>query len=393
MQSTANRFSPAKLRRRPGFTLVELLVVIAIIGILIALLLPAVQAAREAARRAACANNMKNIGIALQQHYTAHGSFPPGVPSCTKNNRLQGGTQAGAICQGPNWASNILEELGERLMAKSVFDNMADTKRIDTGYNASDDTEHWGNDDVDDTGRAVNVGGITPPVFLCPSADVMTKDKWLDTYKHDWGTSKGNYAACFGMGTYADACPNTNPPFDEYAASVPKRGAYQVNMLRHWDEKPQRENHTALKGEWKMGYGQGIRESDIRDGTSHTLAVSEVLGYNSKLDARGTWVLGAMGSSTFSAMHGPNSKTNDQIAMCEPEIRPMSTNKLRCTQQRGTGNNWASARSGHTEGVNALLCDGSVHFYPNTISLTVWHAMATRAGGEQVDGDSVVGAE
>jgi prepilin-type N-terminal cleavage/methylation domain-containing protein/prepilin-type processing-associated H-X9-DG protein len=73
--------TPNALRRysQPkAFTLIEVLVVIAIIGILVALLLPAVEMARESARRSSCANNLRQMAVAVKLHTDTHQIFPTG---------------------------------------------------------------------------------------------------------------------------------------------------------------------------------------------------------------------------------------------------------------------------------------------------------------------------
>jgi len=105
--------------KRTAFTLVELLVVIAIIGILVSLLLPAIQAAREAARRVQCANNLKQMGLAVHNYIDAHGVLPIGARNgpWLSSSRNQGRT-------GTNWKTSILPFLEEN----SLYDRL-DFKR------------------------------------------------------------------------------------------------------------------------------------------------------------------------------------------------------------------------------------------------------------------------
>jgi len=97
--------------RRKGFTLIELLVVIAIISILVSLLLPAVQQAREAARRTTCKNNLKQIGLALNNYHDAHSILPPGYVT---------GAPYPATSNGWGWSALILPQLDQAPIYNAV---------------------------------------------------------------------------------------------------------------------------------------------------------------------------------------------------------------------------------------------------------------------------------
>ena len=103
------------MKRKRGFTLIELLVVIAIIAVLIALLLPAVQSAREAARRMTCVNNLKQMGIALQNYHDAVLAFPAGY--FTTSKFIDGETDT---APGWSWASMILPYMEQTPLYSSI---------------------------------------------------------------------------------------------------------------------------------------------------------------------------------------------------------------------------------------------------------------------------------
>lgn len=368
-------------RSRQGFTIVELLVVVAIIGLLIALLLPAVQVAREAGRRMQCTNNVKQIGLAVQNFVAANQVFPPGLPDCSPlaSQWESGGAQMGdymATCQGPNWASNILDFLGEDALQEMIRTCMM------TNKHACDDCEH------EDAGAPIR---RTPKAYICPSAESMSilfgsQDPAVDGLGGTIGGSgsvaglenlaKGNYAANFGRDSYVNSAVSAMAGMPGVNYDRTNAGLFEVAPM----PLPPTAASAAQKGEFKMARQWGVKLPDVTDGLSNTLLISEVQIWDSYRDVRGVWSCAAPGAASFLTKTGPNSITPDTTIGCEPSIP--AGDPMRCVENQNNGQIWAAARSGHSGGVVVGMGDGSARFVVNGIDLTVWQALSTRCGGE-----------
>jgi len=132
----------------------------------------------------------------------------------------------------------------------------------------------------------------------------------------------------------------------------------------------------------------GARIADIRDGTSSTLAVMELIQAPSEneppVDRRGTIWNDDSGCYQITTKLSPNSSAPD-YSRCvhRPEIG------LPCTPGDGLVGDWTehylASRSRHPGGVQVLLCDGSVHFVSETIGLDTWRDLSSQAGGEVIE--------
>jgi prepilin-type N-terminal cleavage/methylation domain-containing protein len=161
---------------RRGFTLVELLVVIAIIGILVALLLPAVQAAREASRRASCMNNLKQIGLALQNHHAALGELPKGA----------------MIGEGTLWSGFILPYAEEETLKQLVT-----ISTTSDGFNWACPQPFYSYPLTDPSFKNLLACETVIPMYRCPSANLPehVPHKTADTYYYQ-SRVPGSYIGC-----------------------------------------------------------------------------------------------------------------------------------------------------------------------------------------------------
>ena len=165
------------------------------------------------------------------------------------------------------------------------------------------------------------------------------------------------------------------------AANYDVKGNYGINWGQNTFSDP------GLPAPFAVNYGATLAE--FVDGTSNTFLMSELLQTpappgqpNTVVDRRARMWADLSGCSQISARNAPNSKVPDYSVCWEAQGAPCNRNTT------DTNNHYVSARSKHSGGVNTLLGDGSVRFIKDAISLTSWHALSSRAGGEVLSGDS-----
>ncbi len=326
-----------------GFTLVELLVVIAIIGILIALLLPAVQAVRESARASVCANNLRQIGLAVANFEARNRAFPA-------SNMPE--PRDGGIVDPWSVQAQLLPHL-ELDRLHSVID-FSRSYNLDPIVTAAD-------------GSQLRLRSLRIPTYLCPSEP-------RDEVRLNASGEPIHYPLNYGM-------------------NMGVWGVYDPN--------------TSQGGQGVFHMGRGVRAASIRDGLSFTLGAAEVKAWNPYFRQAGIsgdvpvpgpadvaglggdflqnsghteWVDGRVHQTGFTTAFTPN-----QIVPATVDGR---TYDVDWTNGReglpGTTITYAAvtARSHHRGGVNVAMMDGSVRWFSDEVDLGVWRAYSTRDGGE-----------
>ncbi len=340
--------------KRRAFTLVEILVVIAIIGLLVGLLLPAVQSAREAGRRAQCANNLKQIGTALAAHHAAHGRFPPSLrpDGYQRDNGL-------FFSNGPVSAHTaLLPYLEQSALYNALnFPPFPLYSPGDPDYYTSTSPD---NQTVADTRIAV---------FLCPSG-------WDDH-------RPGNHYRCNAgaQASMTDYPPDPDGgPFRGSDATADRDIRDGLSNTAAFSERsqgsPTGSRFDRRRDAWFSYYG-AVQGYDL-DGDAVAAACSALGGEPAEFTGnlgRG-WIKGGLDDTIYNHVGPPNWKGSD----CGGDGPHGAHGDL--------NNGAVTARSLHPGGVHVLMLDGSARFVRETVDLRAWRAIATRAGGEAVGGDS-----
>jgi prepilin-type N-terminal cleavage/methylation domain-containing protein/prepilin-type processing-associated H-X9-DG protein len=338
-------------KAKVGFTLVELLVVIAIIGVLISILLPAVQAAREAARRTQCKNNLKQCGLALANYQLAKKVYPPSM----------------------NW-SGVVGNSADDISAWARLLPFLEEGPLYGNYTATSTEDQLMPDGV------TPVMSIRIAAFVCPAEQ-------NDMMKMNSNGTPNSYPSSYGI--------NVGPwmVFDPTGQSVPA-GSFYPNSRLTPANFTDGLSKTLMASEvkmWSPYYSGGTVTATPLTSPSSVCGLggsAAKMGPNPTDNKEHTeWGDGKCQQTGFTTTFTPNAYVPCTYNGAVYDVDFVGTAEGKST----TVPTYAAltSRSYHSGLVNAAFMDGSVHSVTDSIDLTTWQALSTRAGGETVDSSKV----
>ncbi|MCL2006438.1 MAG: DUF1559 domain-containing protein [Planctomycetaceae bacterium] len=370
-----------------AFTLVELLVVITIIGMLVALLLPAVQSAREAARRMQCSNNFKQWGIALHNYHDTHNVLPRMEARWAGMNGMSGNVA------NPVWATDGVEydiaagyppntdlsiharlfpyiEQGTFIMSHHEA-LQGPLYRTRTGIRAP----------LLNPSNGIALLDYTAPILICPSE---SESKVQGTAAGDSGAIQErmggtNYVWCNGTGIGSFWSIANVPPsdglFSRRTGGTSQMADGTSNTLAISETLLAQSSRAATTDRkvWRrvfMSFQPGDELPAEQYENLDLLAIAQGLTPGPGGGNRGFPWLSSRGTATgFSTYYTPNAGIPGNW------IR-------RIAGGESVNSNYNFTSSNHPGGVGACFGDGHVRFISDNISLEAWRAISTCAGGE-----------
>jgi prepilin-type N-terminal cleavage/methylation domain-containing protein len=379
LRQTVAATEPLLPSRRSGFTLIELLVVIAIIAVLIGLLLPAVQKVREAAARIRCTNNLKQIALALHNYESAYGYFP------TSGEGPNLGNQFSAFDTVSTYV-DLLPYIEQGV----VFQQMNETYR----YNDS----RWPNNQ--------DAAKVTLRLLLCPSNPMYRDDPQ--------GYGEGDYmpVAYTDIVAAGDPLGSGRPPGTRDTETPGSRKYRTAAFLTlHYEvateNGPSTLDPNANYMRTPLNRRTPRRAVEVTDGMSNTIVVIEDVGKMHEaytLPGGGNMLANYFDFNPFGLDKSPSGRSNN-YRWAEPDIaNGVSGPHQDTVNQLARLNNNANPRGGpascpwyanncgpndepfsfHPGGCSAVLGDGSVRFFRDTLDPFTLRSMCTPAGGEVV---------
>jgi prepilin-type N-terminal cleavage/methylation domain-containing protein/prepilin-type processing-associated H-X9-DG protein len=364
---------PAKGNRR-GFTLVELLVVIAIIGVLVALLLPAVQQAREAARRMQCANNLKQYGVAIHTYHDTWSKLPT-APMPNAQNGNWG-------LPVPGMQVIILPQMEQQpLYDKILWNwNVAQSPHF-TSQVRGQPTSSYGScgcgylSPVNGTNGLQMAEEIQVPYTMCPSDSSPALG--VDS---NWQAANTSYSGSMGSQRTPSANASCllfyyNTGTVQYVEELPAGNAVDGGNGRA----------DQLSGVFcRGGVKGGMNFGAVRDGTSNTIFMGELLGECTNDWDGGWWRFIGTGSGIASTSPGINLMTLCAGSQQEAAQKGYPYNGITSMPDCVAKSNWNLGhgfRSRHPQGAQFCFGDGSVHFISQTVNYATYQRLGGRRDG------------